>query len=745
MQVSDQHTQQLLMTATLKNGQLEFYTSDQYDEYMIPPNQTIAEQHQLACKVGIPKPYKEGETVNICPCCKQQIEKTQIDFQRDEMAFSFLGSGYPLYFNFIKCCLMIVGVLFLTSGQYQLVSNLTSNDCEDLVVQVQHRYKEVQKEDSWSEQVHNYCLNDWIARSSLANKRFQSILTELPHYFNFSSVIFILIIIFFFRKSQLIIDNDCDIKENTPSDYTLIVKDIPKDCKQQQLKEFFENKFNVEVMEVDYIFFANTLKELEQQLEVIVKQQKIALENNDNDQLINLNEQKKLKQNQITTEALRIQQDFELFSGTAFLSLKYEDHKQAILKSSNYRTQQVISNIFFGCIIQEAKSLEINNQFIKVDQAPEPGDVIWDNIVHNDNRRFWVRLLGFTFSQIVIALFLITLLELAKIQAQDASNVPATLVDVQTDQGIVQVSLPSQQKSKNMGSIIAALLTTFINSFVVGRLSNFLVGFESYETYSLYTVSLASKLSLMLFVNSAIIAFLASTIYTRNLFGPGGLIYTETYFFITNAIIPPLVTFIDPNRITKSLKLWWIKKFNKAVTQKELNELNEHTEHMIELKYADIMKTLFITFFYTPLTPAGYITSFIGLALYYVAEKYVICYRMSVKHTPSVQLSILMTEMMEYLPIIYAAGYLIFNYQITGSTSYWAIASILVSFLSSVLPMQYFVESCFKQEEQDETTSYNEAKVNFSTTYSLQNPVNKYNKQEQIIQGQLKSKSQSQL
>jgi hypothetical protein len=35
---------------------------------------------------------------------------------------------------------------------------------------------------------------------------------------------------------------------------------------------------------------------------------------------------------------------------------------------------------------------------------------------------------------------------------------------------------------------------------------------------------------------------------------------------------------------------------------------------------------------------------------------------MSVKHTPSVQLSILMTEMMEYLPIIYAAGYLIFNY-----------------------------------------------------------------------------------
>lgn len=104
-----------------------------------------------------------------------------------------------------------------------------------------------------------------------------------------------------------------------------------------------------------------------------------------------------------------------------------------------------------------------------------------------------------------------------------------------------------------MSSIIAALLTTFINSFVVGRLSKFLVGFESYETYSLFTVSLASKLSLMLFLNSAIIAFLASTFYTRNLYGPGGLIYTETYFFMTNAIIPPLVTIIDPTRIIKKL------------------------------------------------------------------------------------------------------------------------------------------------------------------------------------------------
>lgn len=121
------------------------------------------------------------------------------------------------------------------------------------------------------------------------------------------------------------------------------------------------------------------------------------------------------------------------------------------------------------------------------------------------------------------------------------------------------MKLPSDKTSTNTSSMLAALLTTFINSFVVGKLSRFLVSMESYETYSLFTVALATKLSLMLFINSAIIAFLATTIYSRNLYGPGGLIYTETYFFLTNAIIPPIVTLVDPNRVEKKLRIFWAR------------------------------------------------------------------------------------------------------------------------------------------------------------------------------------------
>ena len=89
----------------------------------------------------------------------------------------------------------------------------------------------------------NLCNNDWIAKSSLANKRFKvnEILTS--DWFNATTVMLIFVLLFLFRRSQLNIDNRCDILENTPSDYTLIVSNIPKiNNPAKELKEYFEKE-----------------------------------------------------------------------------------------------------------------------------------------------------------------------------------------------------------------------------------------------------------------------------------------------------------------------------------------------------------------------------------------------------------------------------------------------------------------------------------------------------------------------
>lgn len=42
---------------------------------------------------------------------------------------SFLGSGFPLMFVFIKYCAFIAMIFFLMSGLYNLISNALSDDC----------------------------------------------------------------------------------------------------------------------------------------------------------------------------------------------------------------------------------------------------------------------------------------------------------------------------------------------------------------------------------------------------------------------------------------------------------------------------------------------------------------------------------------------------------------------------------------------------------------------------------------
>lgn len=55
--------------------------------------------------------------------------------------FSFLGSGYPLYFHYIKYCILILSILFLTSGQFNLLSNYFGNTCSESIEEVEKGFR----------------------------------------------------------------------------------------------------------------------------------------------------------------------------------------------------------------------------------------------------------------------------------------------------------------------------------------------------------------------------------------------------------------------------------------------------------------------------------------------------------------------------------------------------------------------------------------------------------------------------
>ncbi len=66
----------------------------------------------------------------ICPCCTRRVDRSPLPINCSTNELAYLGSGYPLYFDFIKFCGIILLILFASSGAFNLYTNLMmGKDC----------------------------------------------------------------------------------------------------------------------------------------------------------------------------------------------------------------------------------------------------------------------------------------------------------------------------------------------------------------------------------------------------------------------------------------------------------------------------------------------------------------------------------------------------------------------------------------------------------------------------------------
>lgn len=79
-----------------------------------------------------------------------------------------------------------------------------------------------------------------------------------------------------------------------------------------------------------------------------------------------------------------------------------------------------------------------------------------------------------------------------------------------------------------------------------------------------------------------------------------------------------------------------------------------------------MMKTMWFTFFYTPIVPIGTVFSLIGLMIYYWVDKYNVVKRRTVKETISIDLTVAMIDYLEYIVILHAVGDFMFKRALFG-------------------------------------------------------------------------------
>ena len=85
------------------------------------------------------------------------------------------------------------------------------------------------------------------------------------------------------------------------------------------------------------------------------------------------------------------------------------------------------------------------------------------------------------------------------------------------------------------------------NKFLLPVIVHKIVDKEKWPTKTELNISYATKLTLSLFANTALITFFVEIILFGNYYGiGGGMIYSEYIVFILNALVPPIVWLVDP-------------------------------------------------------------------------------------------------------------------------------------------------------------------------------------------------------
>ena len=407
----------------------------------------------------------------------------------------------------------------------------------------------------------------------------------------------------------------------------------------------------------------------------------------------------------------------ENFSGKVFVTFNTMEEKEKFLKRypKSFIGSLIISlkNLKYFCccclIIKNSKKRYILQKDIEIDEAPEPEDIIFENLHISSKERFCRIFLVYFLSVIIIGICLIIIIGLNHFQIK-------------------------YQKVNNNKKIFITYFVSFIISCVTFLLNSifqislgYLTRIEKQISMTNYYLSFSIKLTFFSFMTSGIVPLLSNYYYDpKNNYN---LLLTNMFtLFLINSFLTPIMWTFDFK--------YWLKKYNinkiekngnSDLTQRELNTLYEFPDMKISYKYSYIAKTLLLTFFYIPIFPFGALISLLGFIFGYFLEKYNFSHRYK------------RPEMLNSRICEFYSNYFIVNFIMLGIGNYififdnyknniWAIFNIFLFLILLLIPFNQISQiDCIgvKESEIKKDVNYDNCFFKFYNDYERANPMTK--------------------
>jgi len=681
--------------------------SSPYNPFQFPPDIEKARRHKEATRVKGPS---DPLTRDPCECCDRDTNTKQIPFSCELKELYQFRYCVPLFFQFSKFCIYSLLSLLIIFGFWSMIHNYHGN---------------YDKPDSKGF-FHKLNVLGISTKEDLYKQAFFMLLAA-------GSLIGIRGV---FRDKQKKIVRECDNHLSSPSDYAVRVTGLGGlQITEDDLKDFFiKHTESKDPESVKKVIFAYDIEEL-----INLLRQKQNLKNSkyklkllsevESEDAEKMSEEETIKKlEEIEKEYAQVEAKIKQtsqssqkglgFTGTAFVIFNRQSDAKLIKKKWKKFAITWFLIKLFGCCFGNYK---VKGRFIKVQYAPEPADIIWENSAYAWD---WKLFQGIK---------------------SNMTTITASLIAA-----AIQLAL-SYYKHKKVGFMFPFLST--LSSFVIVGVNSALViiirkaaSAERHFSYTNYHQSVAEKLIRAQFVNSTLIPICVNLLMH---FIPGeedqnlslvsvldGLATDMYYVFFSNAISTPLTLFFDPFFTLRAFRQASLEADNTAylMTQHEVNSLFEYPQFDVSSKYAGNIKTMWMTAFFAPLLPVCIPMSLGGLFLKEIVDKFIFLKRNSAPPMTGKKLAKAMIAYFEMTPFWFGLGSFLINKfydpdPINSIYNWGAILSLLAmmgSVIRFILPTRLVHETInIKKKDLAKTKPYHDAQFLFDTDYDRANPVTK--------------------
>ena len=408
------------------------------------------------------------------------------------------------------------------------------------------------------------------------------------------------------------------------------------------------------------------------------------------------------------------------FTGSIFLTFNTIQQKEEYYNLyPHYILETIIlffkeSKYYFcRCFINEkSKKKFFRRKNIKVYTAPEPEDVIWENIEYDKWFRFRRGFLIYFISFCLLLISFVIILSLTFLK---------------------DYLIKHQIKSYFIIKYgVSLLITGVINGLnqIFYLLLDELTKKEMQISMTNYYLSFSVKLTLFTFTTSGIIP-LVSNCFENGLKHNEFLVDNYLIIFLCNSFFTPLLWTFDIKYIYNRIKIFLLEKKKDPdkhhnMTQRELNNLYQLANMKIAYKYSYVARTTLLTLFCISIFPFGIIISIIGFGFGYILELFNFTHIYSKPEMINEKICLFYMEYFTIYISVFVLGELIFSESIFTS-EIWVVINLIIFLVLSILPYTKLLDfNCLKlKSKYINNTNIEDVYFSFYNDYQRQNPITK--------------------